>query len=339
MFSPQPWPEWDELAIQQKINKRLTLNLLIQGVAAHTYVTAHHLVRDEIDALHPGLIKWYDKLSVNLHLSQWLSEFFLFMGRPSKFWKTVDRPDHPFHRHPFLKKYGGELSRAAYQWTVRRARTKQLSALPGVQNASALWLLWKVLKIEAQHKQELTNLCVRAICDAWKFDPARLSARLTPDVEFGNLPVPESRLGRLLKSCAAGYSGVQRQPDGSLHVIAKAWTWPLLAHELAKGIAELICLHGINHWDEDSYQYVVQQTDKIEYEIWMIQAGGELWRKFLELVPKNTMLENPLATSLMHVARLPPEPLEQFMMDLMEFPLTAKATLADLVEADTFDSE
>ena len=37
-------PNTEELL--QQTNKRLTLNLLIQGAAAHSFLTAHHLVVD-----------------------------------------------------------------------------------------------------------------------------------------------------------------------------------------------------------------------------------------------------------------------------------------------------
>ena len=40
----------NEQALRDQINKRLTLNWLIQGAAQHAGMTSHHLVRDELDA-------------------------------------------------------------------------------------------------------------------------------------------------------------------------------------------------------------------------------------------------------------------------------------------------
>ena len=74
------------------------------------------------------------------------------------------------------------------------------------------------------------------------------------------------------------------------------------------------------------------EADRIEHEIWMIQAGGELWRKFLAAIPDNASGESPLAETLMRVAQLDPQPLEQLMLDLVEHPLTARATLADMFD-------
>ncbi|MEJ0088566.1 MAG: hypothetical protein WDM80_02220 [Limisphaerales bacterium] len=41
--------------VQLEIQKRFTLNWLIQGAAQHAGMTFHHLVRDELDALESGL--------------------------------------------------------------------------------------------------------------------------------------------------------------------------------------------------------------------------------------------------------------------------------------------
>ncbi len=320
---------------QDQLHKRLSLNLLIQGAAAHTYVTAHHLVKAELEEIQPGIVRLYDKLAVNLHLSQWLGDMFLFLGRPKKFWRHVDRPGHPFYGHRFLMKHGGELSRASYRKTVRRARKKRTSSIPGIHYAETFWLLGRTALKERHVRQQLEALCVQTTSAIWGIDPDRLSGTLTGQVEFGNLQDPVTRSGRMLRSAAAGYGGVVRR-NGRFQVVARAWIWPLLAHELTKGTAELVCLHGLNRLDDETYRDVTAEADRIEHEIWMIQAGGELWRKFLAAIPPNVNSDIPLAETLMRVARLEPAPLHQLMTDLVEHPLTARATLADMFdEIDT----
>ena len=70
--------------------------------------------------------------------------------------------------------------------------------------------------------------------------------------------------GRLLRASAVGYGGVVRNGTGpgdadadvrgaTFRVKARAWMWPLLSHELVKGTAELICLHGLNTLDDATY--------------------------------------------------------------------------------------
>ncbi len=316
---------------RDQLHKRLTLNLLIQGAAAHNYVTAHCLVRDELEQLQPGIVRLYDKLAVNLHLSQWLGDMFLFLGRPKKFWRNVDKPGHPFHGHAFLMKHGSELSEASYRKTVRRARKKGTSSIPGIHYAETFWLLGRTVLKERPNRQALEALCIQTTARIWGIDADRLSGTLTGQVEFGNLQTPLTRSGRMLRSAAAGYGGVVRR-NGRFQVVARAWIWPLLAHELTKGTAELVCLHGLNRLDELTYHEITAEADRIEHEIWMIQAGGELWRKFLAAVPNNAHGPAPLAETLMRVARMDPEPLEQLVMDLVEHPLTARATLADMFD-------
>ncbi len=58
----------------------------------------------------------------------------------------------------------------------------------------------------------------------------------------------------------------------------------------------------------------------------MIQAGSEMWRRFLAAIPDNKSLPE----TLMHVARLDPLPLEELMMLVVEDSALAKARLEEL---------
>ena len=110
----------------------------------------------------------------------------------------------------------------------------------------------------------------------------------------------------MLRGAAAGYSGVVRI-EGELVVIAKAWIWPLLAHELVKGTAELVCLHGLNRLSDEIYAPVVAEADKIEYEIRLMQAGAELWKRLLAAMPPGGVISE----ALMRLAMLEPAQLDQ----------------------------
>lgn len=315
---------------QAQLNKRFSLNLLIQGAASHTYLTAHHLVKDELQAIDRDLIRVYDKMSVNVHLSQWIGDLVFAVGFPKQFWGSINQPEHPFAHHPFLVKYGEALSIESKQHTMERAKHRGVSTVPGIQYAQTFWLLGRTMMKEKHHRHALAKIAETATQMIWGIDHEMLSGTITGNVEFGNLQNPDSRSGRILRRAAAGYGGVQKGRDGKLRVQARAWMWPLLSHELTKGTAELICLHGLNDLDDATYEYVTHEADKIEHEIWMMQAGGSLWRRFLATIPS----ANLLAETLMHVARLDPEPLEQLLMDLMEHPFTARATIADFFDQD-----
>jgi len=96
---------------QLEIQKRLTLNWLIQGAAQHAGMTFHHLVRDELNAVNPELVHLYDQYAIVNLLQYWQPEVKLVMGSPSHFWRrSTTEPSHPFYQHPLLSKYGGMLA-------------------------------------------------------------------------------------------------------------------------------------------------------------------------------------------------------------------------------------
>ena len=82
----------------QQTNKRFTLDLLIQGAASHTFLTAHHLVRDELEAIQPGLTRFYDRLSVSFHLNYIIGDITFLHGFPMRFWRRVKRAHHRMAR-------------------------------------------------------------------------------------------------------------------------------------------------------------------------------------------------------------------------------------------------
>jgi hypothetical protein len=128
-----------------------------------------------------------------------------------------------------------------------------------------------------------------------------------------------------MRAAICGYSGVVRR-EGALLVAARARNWQLLAKELVKGTAELICLHGLNSLDDDTCRHVTRETDRLEYEPWMLQTGGELWRRLLPLMPDGM----PVAEVLMHLARLPATSLESLVLAVLESPNAARERLAEL---------
>src|SRR3954451_8004211 len=86
--------------LRDEINKRLTLNWLIQGAAQHAGMTLHHLVRDEINAIDPRLIRLYDQYALINLLQYWQFEGALLLGWPPRFWRRASsRKRHPFFGH------------------------------------------------------------------------------------------------------------------------------------------------------------------------------------------------------------------------------------------------
>ncbi len=70
--------------LQQQTNKRITLNLLIQGAAVHASLTSHHLVRDELEATQPGLTRFYDRSALSFILNYFIGDIPLLFGSSMK---------------------------------------------------------------------------------------------------------------------------------------------------------------------------------------------------------------------------------------------------------------
>jgi len=88
----------DELSPQQRhlVNKRLSMNLLIQGAASHAHLSGHYLVRDELDQINDELVPLYDRAIAGATYAYWKGFISLIMGRAMKFWGTMHNPSHPF---------------------------------------------------------------------------------------------------------------------------------------------------------------------------------------------------------------------------------------------------
>ena len=321
-------PEPDSL--REEINRRLTLNLLIQGCAEHAFLTSHYIVRDELAAIDPRLLGLYDRFAVYGRLQYWTLFGRLIFGSPRRFWKraTTDAA-HPFHLHPILSRHGAALAEASRAWAIERGRAKGISRLR-VPSLSMSWLLIRVLSKEARHRRQLESLAIRAAATVWGIAEERMDALLTTNVAFGELRVPETFRGKLLRAAAAGYGGIVRR-EGRLMVVARAQVWPILAHELVKATAELVCMHGLCDLDDEQYAGVMSRADLIEYEPWMLQAGPEIWRRLLPLLPDG----QPLAVSLMHMARLPAAALEALILAVIEQPEWAREILSRLAEEES----
>jgi hypothetical protein len=68
-------------------------------------------------------------------------------------------------------------------------------------------------------------------------------------------------------------------------VVAKAWIFPLLVHELIKGALELAALNWADgHLDFDEQSEVIEKADTPEGEIWGMRLGPGMWEKFLDCI-------------------------------------------------------
>jgi hypothetical protein len=81
-----------------------------------------------------------------------------------------------------------------------------------------------------------------------------------------------------------GQSEIDDQTDPPT-VIARAGTFPLLIHELVKGVYEIFGTHGLPD-DPRQAEMVLGAEDTLPAEIWDSRLGPVFWEKFVETYPE-----------------------------------------------------
>jgi|SRR5215472_12054076 len=321
----------NEQALRDEVNKRFTLNWLIQGASEHAGITLHHVVRDELNDIDPELVRLYDRFALLAVLQYWQRDSILLLGWPPRFWRRAgSRRNHPFFGHRLLSIYGGRFAEAARQRAVNRAREKGLARFPLAFSLQTFFCVNRLRKLEAPHQRRLVLLARKATSIVWGIPCERLAGELTTinRMEGGEIIPTRTVRGAILRVCIMGLSRVMPRGE-ELIVVARGTNWLLLAKELVKGTAELICLHGLNQLTEETYRHVIDSTDWLELEPWMLQSGGELWRRVLEVIPD----DRPVARVLMQLSRLPAAELNAVMADVIEHPESARIRFAELAES------
>ena len=317
-------PHSDPLSNQQRqiVNKRLTLNMLIQGAAVHGHWAAHRFAKQELDAIEPLLFLVYDEMLMRSRLGYWLGGIPALMGNPNKFWWKIRQDGHEFGFHPFLVKHGFKIAQQTKRDVFERCRLAGI-AIDGLFNEMHGYQVYAdVIEAESTHLEPLEELAKDVCCEMYGIGRDLLDGKLTQTPHFGNVREPESDAGRELLKVMIGWSAVERHGD-KLNVRATATFWPMLVHELIKGSVELICLHGMNSVSESDFAIALEHTDHVEFEIPMLQIGGTIFKQFLLARPR----EIALAETIMYVSKFEPEVLEQFMFHLFESPNQATSMI------------
>ena len=321
----------DDLNPQQRhlVNKRLTMNILIQGAASLAHLSAQHLVRDELDQINDELVPLYDRSIAGATYAYWKGFISVIMGRANKFWGTMNKPGHPFFYHRFLRRHGKMLADEAFAAAKTRCVEKGVPIGLYRHEYAIMKDIFKIIELEQDHRPRLAALAKNA-CEQIVGTPQNLmNAAITETPAWGTVRRPQTLKGRIIQNAMVGWGGVDRV-GGELQVVAKAIVWPLLLHELVKGSMELICLHGMSDMPTSDFDVVMDYTEHLEYEVPMIQMGPEFYQRFLKVVPP----ELALADCVMAVSVMEPIELEEFLFDMIEAPETARQTLANGVEPE-----
>ena len=99
-------------------------------------------------------------------------------------------------------------------------------------------------------------------------------------------------------------------------VVAKAWIFPLLVHELIKGALELAALNWADgHLDFEEHKEVIEKADTDEGEIWGMRLGPGMWEKFLDCIgTDNYDIKQWLFREL---TKLPANKFHEFMKEIL----------------------
>jgi hypothetical protein len=123
-------------------------------------------------------------------------------------------------------------------------------------------------------------------------------------------------------------------------VVAKAWIFPLLVHELIKGTLELSAINWADdHLDFEEQKEVIEKADTPEGEIWGMRLGPGMWEKFLDCIgTENYDIKQWLFREL---TKLPAQQFHEFMKEILSGSQRCKEvinTLKDLHNEDKNDS-
>jgi hypothetical protein len=87
-----------------------------------------------------------------------------------------------------------------------------------------------------------------------------------------------------------GQSEVDEETDPPT-VSAKAVTFPLLVHELVKGVYEIFGTHGLPD-DPRQQEMILKAEDTLPSEIWDSRLGPIFWEKFVDTYPMDLFDED-----------------------------------------------
>ena len=116
-------------------------------------------------------------------------------------------------------------------------------------------------------------------------------------------------------------------PKAVIH--AQAMVFPVLIHELVKGVMELISAHGLPK-NKKVGEYVINKADFLAAEPWDMRLGPALWERFTKMIePDDFHLKHHIYTEL---ASLPVMDFNRKMREIMAGTKEGKKIISGIVE-------
>jgi hypothetical protein len=110
-------------------------------------------------------------------------------------------------------------------------------------------------------------------------------------------------------------------------IIAQGITFPMLLHEIAKGMVEVLSFWGLPQ-DPEELKYVKGQTDHLQNETWDIRIGPKIWEKVTQSIPEEAVQYQ--TSILSEIFQLPAEDFNQFISGILNGRQEALDKLEDI---------
>lgn len=119
------------------------------------------------------------------------------------------------------------------------------------------------------------------------------------------------------------------QNEGEKPVIhAKAMVFPVLIHELVKGVMELLSSHGLPQ-DDKIRKYVIGKADFTAAEPWDMRLGPGIWESFVKSIPvEDFNLKHHVYSE---IAALPVSEFNSLMKEIMAGTKTGKEKVSKII--------
>lgn len=105
---------------------------------------------------------------------------------------------------------------------------------------------------------------------------------------------------------------VPKDDNGKIKIHAKGLTFPVLIHELVKGLMEVIALRGLPQKSELA-KFVLGKSDYLGAEFWDMRLGVGLWENFIEHIePEDFHLKHHIFCDLVEL------PVDEFIEKMSE---------------------
>ena len=109
---------------------------------------------------------------------------------------------------------------------------------------------------------------------------------------------------------------------------AQAYVFPVLIHELVKGVMELLASHGLSR-NPKIREYTIKKADYLQAEPWDMRIGPALWERFCEAIPAEDF--NLKHHVFAEICALPVSEFNYTMREIMAGTKEGKSTINKIV--------